>query len=139
MISTFVLALSYSAGIVFLVFLAWTFLRKQRLAAAIVVIVLALRGSGFEITLGPPWIEWPVNLIFFGILVLTLERFGSFALAVTILVLNVVGTLPIPSDISVWYAGEVICALIATLMIAVYGFRTALAVQPTFKTQSLLR
>jgi hypothetical protein len=42
---------------------------------------------------------------------------------------------PMNTDFSVWYAGDVAFTLLVVATVAIYGFRTALAGQPLFKSE----
>ncbi|HEV2688614.1 MAG TPA: hypothetical protein VGV35_08675, partial [Bryobacteraceae bacterium] len=124
--------LNKSLGILFLIFLCRTLLRKQWLAAGLMVIVLAAMQA---INAVNPFIGWPVSIVFFGLLVFTLMRFGLLALCLAIFVSILTGEFPIGTDFSVWYSGAMAFTFLAVLTLAIYGFRTALAGQPLFKQE----
>jgi hypothetical protein len=125
-------ALNKSLGILFLIFLARTLLRKQWLAAGVVVTALAAMYAINEPNL---WIGWGVNFLFFGLMVFTLMRFGLLALAVEMFVAVFLNQFPLNLDLSVWYSGHVFFTLLFTMGLIVFGFRTALAGQPLFKRE----
>ena len=114
-------------GILFLIFLARTVLRKQWLAAG--AVTLALAGI-IALNEPNPLIGWPVNILFFGLMVLTLMRCGLLAMVLALFVTTFVGFLPLMTDLSVWYAGEIVFTALVVLAIALFGLRTALAGQP---------
>jgi len=122
-------ALYKGLGILFLLFLARTVLRKQWLAAAAVTAALA----GI-IALDEPsrLIGWPVNILFFALMVMTLMRCGLLAMVLSLFVTTFAGFFPLITDLSVWYASEIVFTALVVLAIAVFGFRTALAGQPLF-------
>jgi serine/threonine-protein kinase len=122
--------LNKSLGILFLIFLGRTLLRKQWLTAGIVVVCLAAMYAPNEPN---PWIAWPINILFFGLMVFTLMQFGLLAVAVAIFIAIFLSQFPLSTDFSAWYAGDVAFVLIVVIGLAVYGFRTALAGQPIFK------
>jgi serine/threonine-protein kinase len=124
--------LNKSLGILFLIFLARTLLRREWLAAGVVVLALASMSAFSEPN---PWIGWPINILFFGLMVLTLMRFGLLALVVTMFVALFLNQFPLTTDFSAWYAGEAAFTLILTVSLAIFGFRTTLAGQPLFKTE----
>jgi serine/threonine protein kinase len=126
----FVDTLSKSLGILFLIFFFLVMLRKQWLAASVVILMLA----GIYAMNDPnPWIGWPVNILFFGLMVFTLMQFGLLAVAAALFVAVFLNQFPLNTDLSVWYAGDTVFTVVTVLAIALFGFRTALAGQPLFK------
>ncbi|HYL73788.1 MAG TPA: protein kinase [Bryobacteraceae bacterium] len=117
-------------GTLFLLFLARTALRKQWLAAGVLIVALAAINAANAIN---PFIGWPVNLLFFGLGVFTLMRCGLLALAVAYFVSTFVNELPMTTDFSVWYSGPAAFTIAVIVALAVFSFRTALAGQPLFK------
>jgi hypothetical protein len=123
--------LNKALGILFLIFLARVLLRKQWLAAGVVVVALAAVYATNEVN---PYIGWPVNILFFALMVFTLMRFGLLAVAVSIFFAVFLNKFPVNTDLAVWYAGDAAFTILFTAALAVYGFRTAMAGQPLFKT-----
>jgi hypothetical protein len=123
--------LSKSLGILFLIFLFRVLLRKQWLAAGVVIILLAAMYAPNDPS---PFIAWPINIVFFGLMVFTLMQFGLLAVAAALFVAVFVNQFPVNTDWSVWYAGDTAFTILFTAALAVFGFRTALAGQPFFKT-----
>jgi serine/threonine-protein kinase len=121
-----------SLGTLFLLFLARTLVRIQWLAAGVVIIALAAINATNSID---PFIGWPVNLVFFGLAVFTLMRYGLLALAVAFFVSIFVNLLPMTTDFSAWYAGQAAFTIAALVALAAFGFRTALAGHPLFRTE----
>jgi hypothetical protein len=124
--------LSKALGILFLIFLSRLLLRKQWLAAVVVVVVLAAMYAPNEAN---PFIGWPINIVFFGLMVFILMQFGLLAVAVALFVAVFVNQFPVNTDWSVWYAGEAAFTVLFTVALALFGFRTALAGQPLFRTE----
>jgi hypothetical protein len=123
-------ALFRSLGILFLIFLSRTFLRKQWLAAGVSIVALSgilAANSAY------PLIEWPVSFLFFGVMVFALMRFGLLVLSVAMFVVLLTVSFPIGSDVTVWYSGTSAFVVIAILALSLYGARMALAGQPLFK------
>ncbi|HWY49368.1 MAG TPA: serine/threonine-protein kinase [Bryobacteraceae bacterium] len=123
-------ALFRSLGILFLIFLSRTFLRKQWLAAGVSIVALSgilAANSAY------PLIEWPVSFLFFGVMVFALMRFGLLVLSVAMFVVLLTVSFPIGADVGVWYFGTTAFVLIAILALSLYGARMALAGQPLFK------
>jgi serine/threonine-protein kinase len=129
----FVDALYKALGILFLIFLARTVLRKQWLAAGLVTVALAgIIAANITIL----YIGWPVNLIFFGVMVLTLMRFGLLSLVVALFFSVFLSSFPMGTDFTVWYVGEIVFTILIVLAPAVFAFRTALAGQRLFVEES---
>jgi predicted Ser/Thr protein kinase len=115
-------------GILFLIFLARTLLRRQWVAAGLITIALA---SIEAPNATYPYIAWPVNLAFFALMVFTLMRFGLVAEIVAIFTTMVCGAFALSTNFSVW-PGEIAFTFFLLLAPALYGFRTALAGRPLF-------
>jgi hypothetical protein len=122
-------ALYKALGILFLIFLAKTLLRSQWLAAG--AVTLALAGI-IALNEPNPLIGWPVNILFFAVMVMTVMRCGLLAMVVALFVTTFIGFFPLSADLSVWYASEIVFTALVVLAMAVYGFRTALAGQNLF-------
>jgi serine/threonine protein kinase len=125
-------ALFRSLGILFLLFLGRTILRKQWLAAGIIIVAL---GGILAANSAHPLIEWPVSLLFFALMIFALMRFGLLVLSVAMFVVLLFVSFPIGSDVTVWYFGTSALVLIAVLALSLYGARMALAGQPLFKEE----
>jgi len=125
-------ALYKSLGILFLIFLGRMLLRKQWLTAGVIVVSLAGINAANAIN---PFIGWPVNIAFFGVVVFTLMRFGLLSMSVALFMSLFIGQFPLTSDWSVWYSGEIAFTAIAVLAIALFGFRTAQAGRSLFKEE----
>jgi predicted Ser/Thr protein kinase len=125
-------ALFRSLGILFLLFLGRTILRKQWLAAGVIIVAL---GGILAANSAHPLIEWPVSLLFFALMIFALMRFGLLVLSVAMFVVLLFVSFPIGSDVTVWYFGTSALVLIAVLALSLYGARMALAGQPLFKEE----
>ena len=122
-------ALYKGLGILFLIFLARAVLRKQWLAAG--AVTLALAGI-IALNEPNPLIGWPINILFFGLMVMTLMRCGLLAMVMSLFITTFAGFFPLSTDLSVWYASEIVFTIVVVLAIALFGLRTALAGQPLF-------
>jgi len=122
--------LNKSLGTLFLIFLCLIVLRKQWLAASVIVFALAAMLATNEVN---PYIAWPVNIVFFALMVFTLMRFGLLTLVVALFVSIFQSSFPLTTDFSVWYSGSVAFSFAVVIALAVFGFRTALAGQPLFR------
>jgi serine/threonine-protein kinase len=125
-------ALFRSLGILFLIFLFRTLLRKQWLAAGVVTVALA---GILAANAKYPLIEWPLNILFFGVMVFALMRFGLLVLSVAMFVVLLFVSFPIGAAVSVWYFGTGAFVLMVILAMSLYGVRMALAGQPLFKDE----
>jgi hypothetical protein len=72
-------------------------------------------------------IGWPVNLVFFGVVVLTVMRCGLLSMAMAIFVVGFLALFALGTDLSVWYAGEILFTAAVILVPALFAFRTSLA------------
>ena len=97
-------ALYKSLGVLFLIFLGRMLLRKQWLAAGVIVVSLAGINAANAIS---PFIGWPVNIAFFGVVVFTLMRFGLLSMSIALFMSLFIGQFPLTADWSVWYSGEI--------------------------------
>ena len=123
-------ALFRSLGILFLIFLARTIVRKQWLAAALIITALA---GILAANAARPLIEWPVSILFFGVMVFALMRFGLLVLSVAMFVVLLFISFPIGADVGVWYFSTGAFVLAVMLAMSVYGVRIALAGQPLLR------
>ena len=126
-------ALYKSLGILFLIFLARMLLKKQWLAAIAITLALAPMNAANALN---PLIGWPVNLVFFGVMVFALMRFGLVTLIVSLVTIALIFSFPLTTDVSVWFAGNMLLTVAAILAVAFFGFRTAVAGQALFKESS---
>jgi len=125
-------ALFRALGILFLIFLSRTVLRKQWLAAGAIIVALA---GILAANAAYPLIEWPVSLLFFGVMVFALMRFGLLVLTVGMLVVLSFTSFAIGIDVGAWYFGPGTFVLLAIVAMALFGARMALAGQPLFRDE----
>ncbi|MBZ5609370.1 MAG: protein kinase [Acidobacteriia bacterium] len=122
-------ALYKALGILFLIFLARTVLRKEWLAGGVVTIALAGILAPNQVTM---LIGWPVNLLFFGVMVFTVMRCGLLSMVMSVFITIFLSAFALGTDFSVWYVGEIVFAMLVVLLPAAFACRTALAGQPLF-------
>jgi serine/threonine-protein kinase len=130
-----------SLAIALLFFLLRAVLRKEWLAAAVFVLIMALplQGGGPETML--PLLGSGLIAIAFGLVTATAYvfvflRFGLLALVFG----NFFGhflQFPLATDSSAWYAGTSLFLLLVLAALAVYGFRIAVAGRPMFSGMHL--
>ena len=125
--------LLYSLLIFFFLFLLRLLLRKDWLAASVLVLLGTATNTGGEYPL--------VSYIFIAVIwisiVLVLKRFGLLALVVGSVVQNVLIVFPTTSHLSRWYAAPGLAGVAIIALAAGYGFYTALAGQPIFTGAAL--
>jgi serine/threonine-protein kinase len=132
----FVLAfLLYSLLIFFFLFLLRLLLKRDWIAATILVLIATGTNSPGEypvltyVTLGIIWIS----------IVLMLKRVGLLALVVGLVVQNVLVVFPTTSHLSRWYANAGLTGIIVIAALLAYGFFTGLAGRPLFTGAALDR
>jgi serine/threonine protein kinase len=118
----------YGLVVFFLLFLLRLVVKKEWIAAVIVVFLGAATNTGGDY---PMYTFFASALIWISIL-LILKRFGFLAMVVGLVVQNVLIVFPVTSHLSRWYASEALTGILAIAAIAVYGFRTSLAGKPLF-------
>jgi hypothetical protein len=121
----------FALGYALLFFLLRSVLRKEWLAAAAFVLVMAV----------PSFLEGGLISGAFGLVVAAawvyvLSRFGLLAL-VSAGFFHHFLQFPLTTDSSAWYAGTSLFLLLVLAALAVYGFRTVLAGQPAFSGDRL--
>jgi hypothetical protein len=115
----------------FMLFLLRVLLRKQWIATIAFVAMTSILPALESLT---PWVDFAGSVIFFGVLAFVLLRFGLLAAIVADAcsgLQNCATTL----DFSSWYFGLSLIPFVVVALIAVYGFRTALAGRALFKTE----
>ena len=115
--------------LLFVLLLLYIILRRERLAALTLWLIMAVALSlTHETVVGVPF-------AFLGALltIVVLYRYGLLALISAIFFLHLVIFFPITSDLSAWYAADFVLALIICLALAGFGFYTSLAGQPLFR------
>jgi serine/threonine-protein kinase len=81
------------------------------------------------------WIEIPVQIAVYAVAAIVALRFGFIALAVGILVADLLLNVPITTNVSSWYAGSSIFVVLLVVAMAVWGAYTALAGQKVWQHQ----
>lgn len=79
------------------------------------------------------WYIMPAYLLVYGTLAFVVLRFGFVALAVGIFTVDLLGSLPITTDLSAWYIGTPIFVVALLAAMAVWGCYSALAGQKLVK------
>jgi serine/threonine-protein kinase len=112
-------------GLLFLLFLARVIVRKEWLAAVIVVLFSVVAVAPAQ---GGPslWFAVVFVAIQMGAAVVILLRFGALPMVLAIFVSDVLDGAPLTSDVSSWYAGSMFTALAIVLAITLWSFRATL-------------
>jgi hypothetical protein len=122
-------ALLQSFMLLFFLLLIYIVLRKERLAAIVLWVIMTVALSlTHETVAGVPFAALASAMV-----VWLLYRYGLLALISAIFFLHLTIFFPITSDLSAWYAGDFVLALIISLALAGYGFYTSLAGEPLFR------
>ena len=123
----------YALLIFFFLFLLRLILKRDWLAAIIVVLIGASTNQGGEY----PFVTFAfLGLIWLSIL-MVLKRFGVLALVVGLVVQNVLVVFPTTSHLYRWYASAGLAGILVILGLAIYGFYTGLADKPLFTAAAL--
>ncbi len=78
-------------------------------------------------------VDIPVILLVFGILALIILRFGLVPVAVAAFAVDMLGNVPFTADLSAWYAGTSMLALLSVVALAGWGFYHSLGGEPLWK------
>ena len=112
-------------ALLFVLLLLRVMLRKQWAAAIAWVLLFTVLGSS------DPG-GWLSALIFSGLAVFVMTRFGLLALVANHVVFNILQHFPVTSQGSAWYAGIGLTGILLIAAVALYGFYTSLGGRPVF-------
>lgn len=123
----------WSLGIFFLLFLIRLLVRKDWIAAIVIVFL------GAVVTIGGDyfWLTFVAGAIIWLSIYLILRRFGLLALVVGFVVQNILVTFPMTTHLSRWYASGAIAGMTIIIAIALFALHSALAGQPLFSAKVL--
>jgi serine/threonine-protein kinase len=127
-------AFGFALGLFFLFVLLRLLLRKDWVAAAVIVLILAAMNalSGKYLL-----VDAVFAVVLFGIVIFILKRFGLFSLMVLFATDQVLSDLVHSIQLSHWYAASTIVGVLFVLALAAYGFRVSLAGRPVFSGAAL--
>ena len=125
----------YTLLIFFFLFLVRLVVRKDWIAAAVIVAV----GVGTNFGAQYLWLQFFYAGVVWLSIYLILRRFGLLTLVVGLVVQNVLIVFPLTTRLSVWYSGSVLTALLLVLIVSGYGFYTSLGGRPVFSGNLLDR
>ncbi len=123
----------YSLGIFFLLFLVRLLVRKDWIAAIVIVFLGAITNTGGDYF----WLTFVFAALIWLSIYLVLRRFGLLALVVGLVVQNMLVTFPMTTHLSRWYASGAIAGMAAIVALAFFALHSALAGQPLFSAQVL--
>jgi hypothetical protein len=123
----------YSLGIFFILFLLRLFVRKDWIAAIVIVFLGAITNTGGDYF----WMTFLASAVIWLSIYLVLRRFGLLALVVGLVVQNMLVTFPMTTHLSRWYAAGAIAGMMTVIAIALFAVHSALAGQPLFTTKVL--
>ncbi len=123
----------YGLLVFFLFFITRLLVRKDWIAASVIVILGAITNNGAD----HPYFTLFAAAVVWLTIIWVLRRFGLVALVVGLVVQNVLIVFPVTSHLSRWYASPGLTGIVAIAALAIYSFRTALAGQAMFTGASL--
>ena len=122
-------ALFQSFIMLFVLLLLYIVLRRERLAAIVLWLIMTVTLSLTNETV----ISVPFAALTGFLVIWVLYRYGLLALISAVLFMHLMIFYPITSEFSAWYAGDYVLALIVLLALVVFSFYTSLAGQPLFR------
>ena len=125
------LAIQSTLVVFFLLFIFRVVVRKEWLAA---ILFVALWTTLKVISNDHPMIDAPAQVLIYSLLVFVVFRFGLVALAMAMVVADVLLNAPLTLDFSAWYASTGVFLLLSVAAIAVWGFYNALGGQKLLQT-----
>ena len=123
----------YSLGIFFFLFLLRLLVRKDWIAAIVIVFFGTITNTGGDYL----WLTFLASAVIWLSIYAVLRRFGLLALVVGLVVQNMLVTFPMTTHLSRWYASGAIAGMTAIIAIALFALHSALAGQPLFSAKVL--
>jgi hypothetical protein len=123
----------YSLGIFFLLFLVRLLVRRDWIAAIVIVFLGAVTNTGGDYV----WLTFLAAAIIWLSIYLVLRRFGLLALVVGLVVQNILVTFPMTTHLGRWYASGAIAGMVTIVAITLFAMYNALAGQPLFSIKVL--
>ena len=123
----------YSLAIFFILFLVRLLVRKDWIAAIVIVFLGTITNTGGDYL----WAALLSSAIIWVSIYLVLRRFGLLALVVGLVVQNMLVTFPMTTHLGRWYASGAIAGIMAIVAIALFALHSALAGQPLFSAKVL--
>jgi serine/threonine protein kinase len=123
----------YSLMTFFFLFLLRLAVKKDWIAAIVVVLVAASTNTGGDY----PIVTFVASALIWLSIVLILTRFGLLALVVGLVVQNVLQVFPMTSHLARWYAPVGLAGIFVIVIVGVYGFYASLGGKPIFSVAAL--
>ena len=121
-----------SLAVLFVLLLLQLILRRDRLAAGVMwIVVLGIEFLAFAS--GGPRLYWVTPIIIATLSVISVARLCILATIAFNLFFNLSFFYPLTSDTSVWYTSAAFLPVVVMLALAIYGFYTSLGGQKVFK------
>jgi Protein kinase domain len=125
----------YSLLIFFLFFLLKLVVKKDWIAAVVIVFLGAITNTGGDYF----WWTFIASAAIWLSIYLVLRRFGLVAVITGLVIQNILTVFPITSHLERWYATGAMVGMGVIAAIAVFAFKNALAGQPIFADSALER
>jgi serine/threonine-protein kinase len=122
-----------SLGIFFLLFLLRLLVKKDWIAAMVIVFLGAITNTGGDYF----WMTFLFAAFIWLSIYLVLRRFGLLALVVGLVVQNMLVAFAMTTHLGRWYASGAIAGMVTVVGIALFAMYYALAGQPLFSTKAL--
>src|SRR5690348_1076751 len=123
----------YSLAIFFVLFLVRLLVRKDWIAAIVIVVLGAITNTGGDYF----WSTFLLSAVIWLSIYLVLRRFGLLALVAGLVVQNILVTFPMTTHLSRWYASGAIAGITIIIALALFALHTALAGQALFSAKVL--
>ena len=123
----------FALGVFFLLFLVRLVVKKDWIAAIVIVFLGAITNTGGDYF----WVTFLAAAVIWLSIYLVLRRFGLLALVVGLVVQNTLVTFPMTTHLSRWYAVGAIAGMVTVVAIAVFATYNALAGQAVFSAKLL--
>jgi predicted Ser/Thr protein kinase len=118
----------------FFIFVMRVVLRRQWLAATVVLLLCGVLAFGAPAQ--HPAVAVLVMILFFGVWLVILFRYGLLCMAASWVVGNLT-EIPFTTNFSAWWAGYGAVPVVLTLGLAIWAFRTAVAGRPLLREELL--
>ena len=122
-------ALVQSFILLFFLLLLYIILRRERVAAFVVWLIIAVALSLTHETI----VAVPFSSLVALLIIMVLYRYGLLALISALFFLHFMIFFPVTSDVTAWYAADYVLALVVALALVIFGFYTSLAGEPLFR------
>jgi serine/threonine protein kinase len=123
----------FSLGVFFILFLLRLVVKKDWIAAIVIVFLGAVTNTGGDYF----WSTFLFSAVIWLSIYLVLRRFGLLALVVGLVVQNTLVAFPMTTHLSRWYASGAIAGMVTVVAVALLAVYHALAGQPLFSTKAL--